>query len=63
LFTAVDGGTEREDLEYERSDRSDAKEVWKVVVQDRHVRAGNNEFSTRWNLEGRDLVRGDVSTG
>jgi hypothetical protein len=28
------------------------KEVWKVVVQDRHLCSGNNEYSTRWNFQG-----------
>src|SRR5690242_6968269 len=51
----------RKNLEYQRTDRSDAKEVREVVVQDCDLRSGNNELPTGWNVEGRNVVRGDVS--
>jgi hypothetical protein len=40
-----------EDFKHERTDIGDAEEVWKVVVQDRHIRSGDNELSTGWDVQ------------
>jgi hypothetical protein len=60
-FFAAVANVLRQNLQHKRTDRGDAEAVWKVVVQNCHLRSGNNKYSTGRDIQSRNLVRSDVS--